>query len=72
MPAHDNDEPQYLTVLEAAMAVGFSAATLLRWMEQGRLPYVVISGERLLARKDVNCIIMRPTAEDPVNGSDDR
>lgn len=65
MPDQDDEKPEYVTVMEAARTLGFSVRTLVRWMDEGRLPSVVISGESLLSRKDLEAILTRPAKDDP-------
>jgi excisionase family DNA binding protein len=56
----DEGESVYLTVAEAARLLGFPIRTITRWVNEGRLPYVVIEGEKCLARDDVRAIFEGP------------
>ena len=58
MPAER--ESAYLTVAEAARLLGFPVGTIARWVNEGRLPHVVIGGEKRLARDDVRAIFEGP------------
>ena len=54
-------ESSYLTLPEAAKLLGFSVRTITRWVNNGRLPYIVIGGKKLLARDDVHSMLEGPT-----------
>lgn len=58
MPAEG--ESGYLTVAEAARLLGFPLRTIIRWVNEGRLPHVVIEGEKRLALDDVRAILEGP------------
>ena len=60
----DERESGYLTVVEAARLLGFPVRTITRWVNQGRLPHVVIEGEKRLARDDVRAIFEGPAKRD--------
>ena len=53
-------ESGYLTLAEAAQLLGFRVRTITRWVNEGRLPHVVIEGEKRLARDDVRAIFEGP------------
>ena len=57
MNAGQDAESQYLTVVEVARILRFSTKTIERWAREGRLPYVVICGERRFRRDDVDAIV---------------
>ena len=57
-------ESRYLTVAEAARLLGFPLRTITRWVNEGRLPHVVIEGEKRLAPDDVRAILERPAKSD--------
>ncbi len=61
--AENDQASEYVTIIEAARLFGISARTLTRWVEQGRLPCVVISGQPLVAWKDVETTRRRPTSD---------
>ena len=55
----DDEEPELITVAEAARVLGFSIKTLARWVDEGRLGSVVIDGERRVARGEVLTLFLR-------------
>ena len=62
-PRQDGDQ-EYLTMLEAAAASGFSTRMIERWMDEGRIGFIVVSGERLIMRQDFEGKIGKPRAGD--------
>ena len=56
---------EYLTIVEAARVYRFSVRTITRSGEENRIPCVITSGEALVARRDLEAIVARPTASDP-------
>ena len=44
MSAHMRTEPRFLTVAQAAVALGVSAPTIRRWVKDGHLVAVQIGG----------------------------
>ena len=60
-PVPSKGETEYVTVIEAARLLGFPVRTITRWVNDGRLPYVVIEGNKLLARHDVDALVQGPT-----------
>jgi excisionase family DNA binding protein len=60
----DDEEPEYLSLAEAALRLRFSVKTLERWAEEGRLPFVIMSGEKRFALDDLDAIRKRITGCD--------
>ncbi|MDQ3980099.1 MAG: helix-turn-helix domain-containing protein [Actinomycetota bacterium] len=61
----EEDARDLLTVAEVARTYGVSLKTLLRWIENGRLPSIVSSaGVTLLRVSDVEALIVTPTQGD--------
>jgi excisionase family DNA binding protein len=56
-----DEDPEYLTVTEVARILRFSIRTIERWTDEGRLPFVLMSGEKRFARDDVDAMLRRLT-----------
>lgn len=57
---------EYMTLAEAAAALGISPRTLRRWVREERLAIEVIgSGEPRLRRADVMRLAVRPDEHEP-------
>ena len=59
---------EVLTVAEAATLVGIAPSVLVRWAEQGRIPFVLDHrGKRLFKREDIERLYVtgNKTIDDP-------
>ena len=49
-----DQEPEYVTLGEAARLLGFSPRTLERWVESGRIPFLMTAeGERIFPLREL-------------------
>jgi excisionase family DNA binding protein len=60
----DDDDPEFLTTAEAARLLGMSVRTVVRWTNEGRLPSVVIDGEKRLSRRHLQALRKCPEEGD--------
>lgn len=52
------DDPggAYLSAVDAAKVLGLSPGTLRRWAREGRIPTVMIDGQRRFRRRDLDAV----------------